>query len=696
MKKRYEEVQGRHFSWKEMPMARLVLALAPGIPVGIFSPISPEQVALTGMGIFGSGCLWLSRKKIPFRYRYIYGCCCLLFWFCAGVWIGHRSVSLNTPSYFLQQAIRDPVWLAKVEKVSTAGYPSAVMEIHGYWENGDWENYRGVKGKLLAYSEADQTIREGQLLLLRGTIREIPGPKNPMAFDNKRYRFFQNIHHQIRLRAGEYLVIGQEETAWYEQWRKQQIEWWKGHLPDPAVFSVASAMVLGYKAELPEDVRETYAQTGASHVLAVSGLHVGLIYLILSSIVGRLKWRPARIVISLAGIWGFALVTGATPSVVRAATMFSFVLVGQQLRRPISVFNSLAASAFLLLLIQPLWLFHIGFQLSYSAVLGIVVFQPRWYQLWIPPNGWLDKIWTLITVSLAAQMATLPLTLFYFHQFPVYFWLSGLIVVPAAPFIIGLGLALIVLQAIYPQWCWLPAEGLNGLIRLINFLLELIQNWPGSLITGIYLPVVGLLLLMLSLIMLGWIWERSMKKYLFIFLLLLNGAAVTRCIAEVKYFIRPKWIVYSIYGHTLVDYLHRGRLWTWKSGSLPEEREERVAGPYRKRHRIYLKKATVIPERFAGKIVHPDLAEMPHFLLISGNPSITGELAEVQDAALWVIADGSNKKWALDKWEQLCREKGWTFVDTGETGAWEQTFSSGPEIFSLQRSPVPETHPGIR
>ena len=681
MKKRFEEVRGRYFTWKEMPMARLVFALAPGIPVGIFAPVSPGQAALAGMGIWAAGCLLLSRKKIPFQYRYIYGCCCLLFWFCAGVWIGHRSVSLNDPYYFLNQAARDPVWLARVEQVSTTGYPSAVMEMRGYWENGEWSHYRSVKGRLLAYPEADQIIREGQLLLLSGSIREIPGPKNPEAFDNKRYRFFQNIHHQTRLREGEYRVVGQEGIAWYQRWRKQQIERWKAHLTDPAVFSVASAMVLGYKAELPEEVRETYAQTGASHVLAVSGLHVGLIYLILSSIVGRFKWRPARIAISLAGIWGFALVTGATPSVVRAATMFSFVLAGQQLRRPISVFNSLAASAFLLLLIQPLWLFHIGFQLSYLAVLGIVFFQPRWYQLWIPPNGLLDKIWTLITVSLAAQMATLPLTLFYFHQFPVYFWLSGLIVVPAAPFIIGLGLALIAMQAIYPQWCWLPAEGLNGLIRLINYLLEVIQGWPGSLITGIYLPAGGLLLLLLALIMLGWIWERHQKRYLYILLLLLNGVAASRCLAEVHYFIRPKWIVYSIYGHTLVDYLHRGRLWTWKSGSLPEDREERIAGTYRQRHRIYRKKEAVIPERFAGEIVHPGLNASSPFILISGNPAIIAGLAEMRGNALWVIAGGSNKRWALAKWEQLCQEKGWTFVDTGETGAWEQVLKK-PPLFS--------------
>ncbi|MBK7409721.1 MAG: ComEC/Rec2 family competence protein [Saprospirales bacterium] len=376
----------RQLSWKEMPMLRLLLPFLFGITLGISISGLPSLFPLIGISMGALGCLLLTRRKIPYRLRHGYVLFCLLFWVGAGSWLSRQHLALNWPDYFQHLQPPEAVWFGNVRDASSSSFPRAVINIQGYWDATGVAH--PAKGKLLVYPETP--LECGQVVAFQAEFQPIPVKKNPMDFDHRRFRFFQNIHHQAYLKSAQYKVLKKEPPHWMEAWRNKQIADWKALLKDPAVYSVATAMVLGYKEELPEEVRTTYAQTGASHVLAVSGLHVGLIYLLLTGLLRKGNTRKViRIFNTLlcrAGIWGFALLTGATPSVVRASTMFSFILVGKQLGRGISIFNSIAASAFLLLLINPFWLFNIGFQLSYLAVLGIVVFQPRWYQLWIPQS----------------------------------------------------------------------------------------------------------------------------------------------------------------------------------------------------------------------------------------------------------------------------------------------------------------------
>ena len=688
----------RQLSWKEMPMLRLLLPLLLGITLGIFIPGLPLLLLGIGLSLGAVGCGLLTRRKIPYRLRHGYAFFCFLFWINAGSWLSLHHLAINCPNYFQRQHTSEAVWLGKVRDASSSSFPRAVIDMQGYW--GPDKVSHPVKGKLLVYPE--HPLEAGQIITFQCEFQPIPPKKNPMDFDHRRYRFFQNIHHQAYLKEAQYQVLRKEPPQRLEAWRNKQIADWKAQLKDPAVYSVATAMVLGYKEELPEEVRTMYAQTGASHVLAVSGLHVGLIYLLLTGLLRKGNTRKVIRIINtllcLAGIWGFALLTGATPSVVRASTMFSFILVGKQLGRGISIFNSIAASAFLLLLINPFWLFHIGFQLSYLAVLGIVVFQPRWYQLWIPPNRLVDKIWTLITVSLAAQLATVPLTLYYFHQFPVYFWLSGLIVVPAAPFIIGLGILLTLFHSFIPAWIEVPALLLESLIKGVNWLLLEIQHLPYSVISDIYLPDTSLLLIFCGLFLLAWIWEFSYWKYFPLLLLLLNVVAVARLYSEAKTYTEEKIVVYSASGETLVDYLFRGRLITIKSSTLPEEKEMKIAGAFRKRHRVQWVETITIPEsgsrltlgNFEGRIIsskeQPD--QIPEkqpldFILLCKNPPV---LWSEKASARVLIADASNWRKTASSWKEASVQKGWNFVDVRETGAFQLVFRPRRFAFPLRLS----------
>lgn len=648
----------RDLSWKEMPMVRLVLAFIPGICAGVFVESIPVDWVFAGMGLTGAGCLVLTRKKVPYRYRFAYAPFILVFWVLAGIWNGHRNLSLNQPDYFALHPERDSVvWEGEIIEASGTAYKRCIIRVKKLMEKEG--RPATVSGKLLVYPGNESQVEKGQIVLFRAAMREIPPPKNPLGFDNKQYRFFQDIHLQAYWKEGDYGVIGSRPAGFLEQWRNEQLSKWRKALEDPAVFSIAGAMVFGYKDEMPEEIRETYAATGASHVLAVSGLHVGLIYLFCQILLRSLKWRFGKVMISLVVIWGFAFLTGATPSVLRASTMFSFVLIGQQMRRPISIYNSLAGSAFFLLIINPLWLFNIGFQLSYLAVLGIVVFQPLIYHWWIPSNRWADKVWTLITVSLAAQLATLPLTLFYFHQFPVYFWLSGLVVVPAAPLIIGLGLALILFSNWIPDLEWIPAWLLDWLISLINRSLEMMQAIPGSVISGIYLHGGAVLLLAASLIMLAWVWETRSWRYLSWILIAWNAVAISRCITDAAEYCKSELIVYHTPGHTLIDAMHRGRMVTFRDKGLEKEDEERAAQAIRLRRRVQEQESVLLEEEITLIAADRSIA------VIGGNPAFEPEIWKVRE----VIVTPSNQRWRVNNWKEASSGKEWTLTDIRETGA---------------------------
>jgi competence protein ComEC len=656
----------RRITWKEAPMARLLVPLLAGIVPGIFFWEKGADIPLWGMAIGVAGCLPLTRKRIPYRLRYAYAVVCICFWTSAGFWLASRSLDFSRADYFMNMQVDNPVWVGTV-------VDKRIVEIEGFLEQEG--AFVPVRGRVLAYSDAP--LAKGQKLLFQAAFQDIPGAKNPGGFDNRRYRFFQNIHTQTYLAAEQYVAVGQEEPGILERWRNRQLEIWKERISDEEVFSIAAAMVLGYKDELSRELRATYAQTGASHVLAVSGLHVGLIYLFLSNLLGRMRQgrylRALNTLLCIGGIWGFALLTGAAPSVMRASTMFSFMLVGKQLGWRISIYNSLAASAFFLLCINPLWLFHIGFQLSYLAVLGIVIFQPLWYRLWIPDNRWLDKIWALVAVSLAAQLATLPLTLFYFHQFPTYFWLSGLVVVPAAPFIIGLGIAMTIAEYVAPGFAWIPALLLRELIGAINKILLGIQQLPFSLWEDVYFPDEAILLSFAALYWLARMWEKAEWKNAIHFLILLNVIAGLRFYYEARYFCREELVVYQVNGETLIDIIHKGYALTWRSPELIGEEEERAAGVHRRRRRIYRQEIhetrsgmmewvgfrVMIISPGGGTPVFPDA----DFVVLSGNPDIS--FADMRKEQRTFIADASNWKKRAASWRE---EAGENLVDIRETG----------------------------
>jgi competence protein ComEC len=344
-------------------------------------------------------------------------------------------------------------------------------------------------------------LQYGDELLVPATYTPIDPPFNPAEFNYKKYLAHQNIYHQLFLYPGQYRVLqhnkGNPLIAYALKLRQQMVAKFKQQLHNPDAIAVASTLILGYKADLSNDVLQAYSKTGTIHVLSVSGAHVAIIYFLLQWMLGflnRYKYGKAlKTTVIILLVWYYAMLTGFSPAVCRAAVMISMVIIGNTFVRYINMLNILAISAFLLLLYDPFFITDVGFQLSYLAVAGLIVLQPVVYKWVTFKNKWVDKLWALCSVSIAAQVITFPLSAFYFHQFPVYFLASNLLIIIPTMIIIYSGLCYLLFSWV-PMLSTLLAWVLENTILFMNKALALIEHAPFASIGKIWFTTTEYLL----------------------------------------------------------------------------------------------------------------------------------------------------------------------------------------------------------
>ncbi|MCB9290011.1 MAG: ComEC/Rec2 family competence protein [Lewinellaceae bacterium] len=688
-------------NWREFPLARLLLPLLLGIGT---EGVVPEWLQWGALSILISLLALLAFWQRPgwrFSRRWWFGFATHFWFFLLGFLLVHFHDERRRPSYPFPALAEEALFLGRVNTLEPTG--SKLRLSVGLQSVADTSGVlRKVAGRLLVYLDITSQARQlqpGDLILFDAVVLPVPPPLNPRAFDYRRYLHYQNTHYQAFVDEENWKLLEHRPSFANraQQLRHACLRVLQRHLPTKNEYAVAAALILGYKAELSDETRNAYAHTGAMHVLAVSGLHVGIIQLLLSFLLGRLRlsgpyWPVVRTVLLLASIWAFAMITGASPSVLRAATLFSFLSVGQALQRYTNIYNTLAASAFLLLCIDPYLLYNIGFQLSYLAVLGIVYFQPILYRQWYIENRVGDYLWKLLAVSLAAQLTTLPLSLFYFHQFPLYFWLSGLVVVPAAALILSSGLALFVLH-LMPFAGMAIGKLLYGITWMVNALIFLIQQIPGSLLEGFWIGpwLVGLMYLSL----LGIVAGRETRKFKWVLgaLACLQGIAALNAVRSVQVEKQRVLTVYHIPRATALgvyegrdaalfcneklarqqlEYACRnhqwylrarpparlaltgngdGRSWWFRDGALQY-------GP----HRLL----AVEDRRLLSAMSVPDVDIL---LLCNGVDAGLEELRQKVNFRLLLI-DGSSPPWKAHRWMEEARELGIDCHYTGEDGAW--------------------------
>ena len=378
--------------------------------------------------------------------------------------------------------------------------------------------YAPVTGKLLLYAAkraGDPEPLPGLRVLFSGRPLAIRPALDPKGFDWRWYQRVRGVSHQIYADSTEWRSSGQA-VSWRYPVAYLRAHWEKvfdRYLQDPLSAQVAKALVLGSRSDLDDALNEAYQASGSVHVLAVSGLHVGLVAGILMWGLGlllrRRKLLPIKALIAVSLVWGYVFLTGAADSALRAGVLFSVILLGKVLSRQAESLNLLATAVIILLLYDPWLIHHAGFLLSVFAVAGILYFHPLLYRAWFPGKGIPDFFWNLACVTLAAQATTLMLSLFYFHRFPVYFLLSGLFVVPVSSVLLASGLALVLVDAVLPMLAFLPAEILKWSCTAMNALVVWIAGLPVATLNDLW-PL-GFWTLLLPLIM-GWAFHGWTKR----------------------------------------------------------------------------------------------------------------------------------------------------------------------------------------
>ncbi|MEZ4929040.1 MAG: ComEC/Rec2 family competence protein [Chitinophagales bacterium] len=364
-------------------------------------------------------------------------------------------------------------------------------------------------GKLLVYIQKDsisEKLKYGDVLLGKTFINGIDPPKNPFEFNYKDYLKFHNIFQTAYLSSENWQLIKQNNGNFIIgklfKLRNYLYNVIDKYIAGNNEKAIANAILIGKKDLLDYELIRAYSTSGAMHVLAVSGLHVGIVYLIFNNLLFFLnnnKTKVLKSIILVLLIWLYAILTGASPSVLRAATMFSFIAIGTSFKQYVNIYNTIAASALLLILVNPYIITEVGFQLSYLAVIGIIFLQPKIYNLLYTENYILDKTWAITAVSISAQIATFPLGILYFHQFPNFFFVSNLIVIPVAFAIVFLGVSLFVFSFIHPL-AGIIGFILSKVIFILNYSVSFIDKLPYSLSSGLHISLLECYLIYLFII----------------------------------------------------------------------------------------------------------------------------------------------------------------------------------------------------
>ncbi len=407
----------------------------------------------------------------------------------------------NYQGYIVGKVISDPVYAERSVRVN--------VEIEAIKQNEEWYKTSGRTMLYLSPDEKTNIITTGSYIIFSPQLSEIANRGNPEEFDYKRYLSYNLIYTSDFLNTDDWDFFGDKKS---ENIRFQMLNFRQNLITkleksgmDEDELGVISALALGYRNRLSDEVRHNYASSGAMHILAVSGLHVGIVYMIIIFLLSFLKNKRLiviKVLLTILLIWFYAFLTGLSPSVSRAATMFSFIAASQLFKRSPGIFNSIAASAFLLLLINPLMLTQIGFQLSYIAVIGIVLIFPKIYPLLVFKNYLLDKIWSLTVVSVAAQIATAPIAIYYFNQISNYFLLTNYLLIPLASVAIYLTLSVFVFSPIIIISDFF-ALILSKIVKIMNFFTSMIESLPGSVSANMHINLTQLFLLYLIIIFAG-------------------------------------------------------------------------------------------------------------------------------------------------------------------------------------------------
>lgn len=549
-------------------------------------------------------------------------------------------------------------------------------------------NNQSITGTLILNIEKDSLrlpFSIDDILVSYSNLESINRPLNPYQFNYKAYLEKQYIYHQVFSDYSSVLQLKSEKRTLFGYAASlRELVNIKLKFFDfkPDELAVINALILGQRQDMSRDIYESYVNAGAIHILAISGLHVGIILLLLQWIlkpIERLKHgKVLKVGLIIILLWSFAIVAGLSASVTRAVTMFSLMAIAMNWKRPTNIYNTLTISIFILLLCKPMFLFDVGFQMSYLAVIAIVSIQPLIYNLWRPKWKTIDYLWQIFTVTIAAQFGVVPISLYYFHQFPSLFFVSNLAIIPFLGIILSLGILVIILALlnILPEFlAYLFARIISLMNKIVNwvslqdfFLLKDISfDIPQVIISYVFIIAsvllyknrsrVRLIFLLLSIVLCQGVWIYSEYKKT-----------------------HDSFIIFHKSRYSLLGHHKNSKLYIYNNFDSIIASKDRIITNYSVGHFMnqiekdtlksvyqFQNKTLLVIDSFA---IYHVRSFQPDYVLLRNSPRINLERMIDSISPKYIIADGSNYKSYIKRWEATCIKRKLPFHQTSKKGAF--------------------------
>ncbi|PUZ28248.1 hypothetical protein DCC81_01825 [Chitinophaga parva] len=557
------------------------------------------------------------------------------------------------------------------------------------------QGWQPACGEVQLYAKPAASLHPGDRLVCTDSLQRIQNSGNPGAFDIAGYMAGQHIFHQVWLTPAHTWVVGRTPMPLWQRilaaCRQYCVRTFQRYVPSPREAGLAEALLIGYKDDLDKLLVQDYTQAGVVHIIAISGMHLLLLYEALLWLLQALpekRWsRAVKAALMLAVLWGFALLTGGAASVLRATLMYTFITVERLVvQRYTNRYNLLAASAFLLLCYQPRLLLDVGFQLSYLAVLSLMLFQRGIARLYVPNSRAGRFAWNMTTATLAAQVLTVPVSIYYFHQFPNFFLLANLVAIALSELAMY---ACILLLAVgwVPLLARATGYALYGLLYAMNTWVQWIGHLPYAVSNGLYLGGWEVALLYAGLLAVA-TWLLLQYRQAFRWALVCVAMVALLHVARLWQAGRQQlMVVYNIRRHTAID-LVQGRHVTFAGDTdllqggglqqylLPARLPLQITGQQNLApaqlvsfagHRLVIVNAP-LPDIWPVKKCKTD------YILLSHDPQVDiRQLLQHFDAGRFIF-DASCSPAKIRKWKSDCEALTLRFFSVPEQGAFIQNF----------------------
>lgn len=555
-----------------------------------------------------------------------------------------------------------------------------------------------VSGRAMITFSRKNTARPqlsvGDHLVVSSPLSIIAGNSNPGGFDYRKFLAEKGIHYQFFLKQNDWVPVDQLRSDKFNAGifalRDAILNTLRKFIKDSTACGLAEALLVGYRNDVDNSVLQAYSNTGVVHVIAISGLHLGLIYLILMKLTSTLIRNKAKKfiqpVLVISALWIFTLLSGASASVVRSAVMFTVLALGNLIGRKSSGINTLASSAFILLCFHPAWIKDIGFQLSYSAVASILLFHKKITNLYIFTNPIAYKLWETISLTLAAQVLTAPLLLLYFHQFPLLFLFTNLVAVPLSSLILAAELLLCVLS---PFTIIATETGnlIGFLIEKMNDYVLLMDRIPNSSIQSVNINITQTILIYIAIFLIGLPVDIKRKTKLIGMLIITVLFSLTRFIVLWESHQQQKFLVLNARENSAMGWLNGTSAVYLHSNNdiVSEKKTMKIFGDVSIHYHIEKVKKfrfedvqnlliTIsgcrimrISGKSSGTYVNPVLADI---VILSHN--YRGKLSDfaTESRCRLVVADATNNLWKIQEWKKQAEQLHLRFHSVPEQGAF--------------------------